>query len=172
MAQLSSLSSQIKTNALVAFVDLTLYSKTSQQLDDLEVAAWMNTYYEKLSALVERDGGTIVKFIGDSALIIFDELDAERGILCLLETKDKIDKWLESENRPSRMSVRIHLGSLVAGPFGPTKKKSFDIIGKTVNETAMLKERPFCLSAQAFEKLSSAEKKRFKVSTSSTYVTI
>lgn len=162
MSKLLGLTQHTSVNVLVAFVDLTFYSKTSAKMEDQKVAQWMDEFFEKLSALVEDKKGLIVKFIGDAALIVFEEDVAEEGILCLMATKTKIDQWLQSDGYKSRLEVKIHFGPVIAGPFGGKTKKRFDVIGKTVNTTALLQDRPFSISTQAFRQLSPESRKLFK----------
>jgi class 3 adenylate cyclase len=162
MSHLVSLSQQTQINALVAFADLTYYTKTASKMENQEVASWMNTFFERLGEIIELKGGVIVKFIGDAALIVFEEKLAEQGIHCLLEAKEQIDGWLQKEGYKSRLEIKIHFGPVIAGPFGSKSKKTFDVIGNTVNTAATLQERPFCLSTQAFRQLSPEGRKHFK----------
>lgn len=162
MSSLQSMSRQEEKNLLIAFADLTNYQKISSRIDDLQVASWMNTFFEKFEGIVEAQGGVVVKFIGDAALVVFEEHLAEQGIRCLLEAKTQIDQWLTHEGYKSPLEVKIHFGSVVAGPFGGRSKKNFDVIGSSVNTAATLSERPFCLSAQAFRQLSPEGRKFFK----------
>ena len=61
----------------------------------------MDSFFERLTQLIESKKGLIVTFIGDAALIVFEENLAEQGILSLLNAKTDIDDWLQSEGYPS-----------------------------------------------------------------------
>ena len=162
MSALSSLKEHTPVNMLVSFVDLTLYTKAALSMEDQAVAKWMDAFFEKLEKIISASGGIIVKYIGDAALIVFEERLAEQGILCLLDAKTQIDDWLSHDGYASRLQVKIHFGQAIAGPFGGKGNKRFDVIGSTVNAAATLREKPFCISAQAFRQLSAEGRKHFK----------
>ena len=107
MVDLNSHSKHSVVDALIAFVDLTLYMKTCLRLEDLQAAAWMDSFFERLAQIVESNEGVVVKFIGDAALIFFGSKAAEKGILSLLKAKEEIDGWMQSEGYPSRLNVKI-----------------------------------------------------------------
>ena len=162
MSTLTDLEKRTQVNVLVAFVDLSLYTQMCLKMDDSEVASWIDRFFERLTQIIESKQGLIVKFIGDGALIVFEENLAEQGILSLLKAKNEIDAWLQSEGYPCRLEVKIHFGPAIAGPFGGKAKKSFDVIGKTINAAARLQQKPFCVSAEAFQQLSPEGRKYFK----------
>lgn len=151
-----------EVQALVAFIDLSHFAKSCQRLSDPEIADWMNEFYTRVLDRVEHFSGYVVKFIGDAALVVCEEQNAERGILGLLELKNEIDRWCESKGYKCRLEVKIHFGEMMAGPFGPRSSPRFDILGKAVNTAAMLEDRPFCLSPQAFRQLSPEQRRHFK----------
>jgi class 3 adenylate cyclase len=105
-----------------------------------------------------------VKFIGDGALIVFEEQFAEAGIAALLTLKEQTDAWLREVAPRSRLMVKAHFGPVIAGGFGPTR--TFDVIGETVNTTARLAADGFAISAEAFGKLKGeALRQRFRKNT-------
>ena len=72
---------------LVAFVDLTGFAIQAARVDDGEVADVLDGYYQLIAEHVTAAGGRVVKFIGDGALVVFDDGDADRGVEALLEVK-------------------------------------------------------------------------------------
>jgi len=56
---------------LIAFIDLTRFAAQSQRTDDLEIAETIDAYYEHVGVAVRAGGGSVVKFEGDAALIVF-----------------------------------------------------------------------------------------------------
>ena len=83
-----------ETTLLIAFTDLTRAAAQSLRQDDAETAEVFDTYYERLAAAVDAAGGTIVKFIGDGALIIFPEQLVDQGVGVLLDLKNSIDEFM------------------------------------------------------------------------------
>jgi class 3 adenylate cyclase len=143
---------------LIAFADLTRFAAQSLRVSDVELAAMMDTFYSRVAARIEGAGGRVVKFIGDAALIVFSEEDADRGIGALLELKEDIDAFMAENEWECRMNVKAHFGTVVAGPYAGR----FDVLGKNVNAAAMLDSTGVALSVEAFRKLSPERRKRFK----------
>ena len=147
---------------LVAFVDLTRFAAHSEGLDDLEVAATVDAYYERVHAVVQAAGGRVVKFIGDAALLVFPADGVDAGVLGLVELKGVIDAFLVERAWPCRLTVKAHFGTVAAGAFGARDDKRYDVLGKTVNTAARLKSTGIALSADAFRQLGPDLRKRFK----------
>jgi adenylate cyclase len=148
---------------LVVFVDLSTYTQDARRTaDDLRLADIVDAYYERVSAAVRAAGGNVVKFMGDGALLVFPTERADAAVTALLELTVSIGRWLEGERWESRLVVKAHAGTVIAGGFGGSGDKSFDVIGDAVNVAARLQTRAFALSADAFRLLSPEARKRFK----------
>ena len=89
-----------------------------------------------------------IKIIGDAALITFEESQAVEGVTALRSLKESVDRWLKSCDLESELLVRAHIGPVAVGEIGPGNDKRLDIIGRVVNETAMLKRGPFVMTSQ------------------------
>jgi adenylate cyclase len=148
---------------LIVFVDLSFYTQDARRTaDDARVADVIDRYYEQLADGTARGGGRVVKFIGDGALLVFPTARADDAVTALFETKAAVDRLLAAERWDSRLVVKAHAGTVVAGGFGPAGDKRFDVIGDEVNVAARLQTRGFAISAQAFRLLSAEARKRFK----------
>jgi adenylate cyclase len=161
-SSIAALAERTEVNVLVAFADLTGYSAQAARVGDDEVAATLDGFYELIGARVAGAGGTVVKFIGDAALIVFASGDADRGVAALLDLKPEADAYFAGRGWPCRLEVKIHHGAVIAGPFGVAGAKRFDVIGKQVNTCAMLDSTGVALSVEAFRALSPALRQRFK----------
>ena len=153
---------QSEVSLLIAFVDLARFAAQSQRLDDHAIAETLDEYYEHIAATVQRSGGTIVKFIGDAALIVFPESRVDQGVETLLALKSSVDEMMTARAWECRLTAKIHFGTAIAGPFGGQNEKRFDVIGKAVNTAAMLDAPGVSLSVEAFRKLGRELRTRFK----------
>jgi class 3 adenylate cyclase len=147
---------------LVAFVDLTGFAMQSVRVADEELAEVIDGYYRLVAACVTAAGGRTVKFIGDAALVVFGEDAVDRGVGALLDVKAEGDRYFGERRWDCRVTVKAHVGSVIAGAFGPPDDQRFDVIGKTVNTAAMLDSTGVALSVEAFRKLSPEMRQRFK----------
>jgi adenylate cyclase len=151
-----------EVSLLVAFVDLAGFALQSTRVADDEIAEVIDGYYRLVAEHVTGAGGRVVKFMGDGALVVFDAGDADRGIDALLELKLALDRYLADRGWDCRATIKAHVGSVIAGPYGPPGDTRFDVIGKAVNTAAMLDASGVALSTEAFRTLSPALRKRFK----------
>jgi class 3 adenylate cyclase len=147
---------------LIAFVDLTRFGAQSQRTDDLEIAETIDAYYEHVGAAVRAGGGSVVKFEGDAALIVFPATAVDRGVEALLDLKDSVDDLRGGGGGACRLIAKVHFGTVIAGPFGAAGDKRPDVIGRAVNITAMLEATGVTLSVEAFRKLGRGLRARFK----------
>jgi adenylate cyclase len=151
-----------ETTLLIAFADLTGFTVTARRLKSTDLAAFVQSHYERTTARIEGAGGRVVKYIGDAALICFPENLAGTGILTLLEYKRETDRWLASVGYPGQVVVKAHVGTVIAGDYGTGSSARFDIIGAEVNLTAVMESRGFALTAQAFRALGPEGRSHFK----------
>lgn len=147
---------------LVSFTDVTHFAVTCRNMSDEEVAAFCQEYYMLTGRIIEEAGGTVIKFIGDAALIVFSEDLAETGILAIRKLKEEVDSWLKSRNHRGRLVAKVHLGLVMAGQFGRPGCQRPDVLGANVNHTAMLPSKGFALTPQAFRSLSKPSRELFK----------
>jgi adenylate cyclase len=133
---------------LVAFADLARYAKISESSSNSEMFTVITEFSELVGSVVENAGGKVIKFIGDAALITFEESQALDGVAALRSLKTTVDCWLESRGLESELLIRAHIGRVAVGKIGPGNDKRLDIIGRVVNETAMLNRGPFVMSPQ------------------------
>jgi class 3 adenylate cyclase/predicted ATPase len=77
----------------VLFCDVTGSTALGEQLDPEALRALLARYFEQMSAIVERHGGSVEKFIGDAVMAVFGvpvlhEDDAFRAVRAALEMRD------------------------------------------------------------------------------------
>jgi class 3 adenylate cyclase len=145
-------------NLLVAFFDLTGYHKWVVSVDRREIFTAMAELFDRAARAIEKAGGTLVKAIGDAGLATFPEERAEEGILALMALRDEADRWLQERRIHCRMTVKVHFGPVACGPVAGR----FDVYGETVNTAATLVSHGVSITPQAFRRLSSAGRRRFK----------
>jgi adenylate cyclase len=153
---------RVEVVLLVAFIDVTGYALQSTRVADDELADVIDGYYQLLADRVAAAGGRVVKYMGDGALVVFDAGDSDRGVEALLDIKQLVDRYFEGRAWDCRATIKAHVGTVIAGPYGPPGDRRFDIIGRTVNTAALLDASGVALSVEAFRKLSPATRQRFK----------
>jgi adenylate cyclase len=148
---------------LVAFTDLTGYmrvvssGRTPRELLDL-----MNGYFEVVGDLVEPAGGTVLKCLGDAALIVFPIERADAGVQALLRLKAEGDRWLGQQGLASTQQIKVHAGPVARAPVGTRTAKRDDVYGNAVNIAARLPGDGLTLSPEAFRQLRPETRRQFK----------
>jgi len=149
---------------VIVFLDLSTFTLDARCTDDARLAEFVSDYYERVGRHASLAGGAVVKFIGDGALLVFSPARADDAIAALFALKHEVDAWLGREGWGSRLVVKVHSGTVIAGSFGGhgAGQDRFDVIGSEVNVAARLPTRSFAISPQAFRLLSPTGRRRFK----------
>jgi class 3 adenylate cyclase len=162
MRDIASSSDRVVRRLVIVFVDLTTYARDAEGCEDARVADVLDRLYEAFGAAASRAGGVVVKTIGDGALLVFEAARADDAVAALLGLRDEVAALCGAAGWGSQLIVKMHVGDVVCGPFGPRDAKRFDVIGSDVNVTARLQTKAFALSAEAFRALSKEGRARFK----------
>jgi class 3 adenylate cyclase len=163
MSFLNSYQNPTRTELLMAFCDINGFMRFSQTMEDEQVFQVMNQFWKDNCSVLEIANAHIVKYMGDAIFVVFEAENAQRGTLALLEFKRNCDLWLkEYVGKGCEMIVKVHFGEVVAGPVGTDKFNFPDVMGKQVNQCAILKSTGFAMTAQVFRKLDKEARQCFK----------
>jgi adenylate cyclase len=131
----------------VLFSDLRDFTALSERLPPAEVLALLNRYLDRMSAVVERHGGVIDKYIGDAIMALFGApvaapdaaaraLAAARAMAAAL---DQLNAELAAEGRPPlALGIGINTARVIAGNMGSRSRLNYTVIGDGVNLAARL----------------------------------
>ena len=149
----------IDTRVLVGFTDLIRWFQNTRGRPSAEVFAEIGDFYRKIDAAVDDVGGTVIKYLGDAALVVFPEELADVGIMALLQLKREVDASFRQRRIDSGMHVNCHFGEVTMGKLGSVDR--LDVIGETVNVCATLPHQGVTLSPQAFRCLTPEHRRAF-----------
>jgi class 3 adenylate cyclase/tetratricopeptide (TPR) repeat protein len=124
--------------ATVVFADIVGFSAMSNDLEPDEVHQLANAFFEPLSREVEREGGTVIKYIGDGVMAVFGvpithEDDASRAVRAALAMTTRVREIARERNHELALRVGINTGLVMVGTVGVGNRASADIMGATVN---------------------------------------
>ena len=113
--------------------------------DKQAIADVLNSYFSVLAEAVIRQGGDVLKFIGDGMLAVFPLADfpspkaaaqaaanAAREAVRDLEELNR-EKTDTADWRPLRTGIGLHLGDVFFGNIGAPMRLDFTVIGEAVN---------------------------------------
>jgi len=116
-------------NLLVYIIDISNFAKACKNRTEQEVYKILNKFYILVESEIGKADGRVVKFMGDSALIIFEldnEAIAKQAIKDLIEKSNEL--WQEF-NIDSKLKTKSDICNLVCGEMGLNKR--FDAIALT-----------------------------------------
>jgi adenylate cyclase len=128
--------------ATVMFTDIVDFTGLAERLTAAETASFLNAHFSIVTACIEREGGTVDKYIGDAVMAFWNAPDdqadhADRSCHAALAIRAAIAT--ENQARvtrgepPIRLRIGIHTGPVVVGNIGAPGRVNYTVVGATVN---------------------------------------
>jgi class 3 adenylate cyclase len=129
----------------VLFADLRGFTPFSERTAPDRVVAMLNQYFGRAVPVLLDNGGTIVQFVGDAVMALFNAparqpdhaLRAARAALGMQEVTEAL---AEREPDWPRFRVGVNTGPALIGNIGSHQFRNFTAIGDTVNLAARLEQ--------------------------------
>ena len=133
----------------IFFSDIQGFTELSENLSPDDLAHLLNMYFDKMSNIAKKYGGTIDKFVGDALVIFFGDpttkgthADAlaciDMAIAMQNEMKRLRQKYQHSDFGNLHVRMGVTTGYCHVGNFGSASRMSYTIIGKEANIAARL----------------------------------
>jgi adenylate cyclase len=150
-----------RIEAAILFADLRGFTAFSEVTPIEDTLTMLNAAFDAMGAPVTREGGHILKFLGDGLMAIFPaQGDAAGACLRALaaaeagqEAMGLLNEARAAEGLPVLgLDLALHHGEVLYGNVGTTDRLDFTIVGPAVNEASRLEtlckhlERPVLLS--------------------------
>ncbi|TMV04786.1 adenylate/guanylate cyclase domain-containing protein [Ruegeria sediminis] len=122
--------------AVIWMSDIRAFTRLAAEKPPGEVIGLLNRCFETVTGAIARNGGEVLKFIGDAVLGIFpveaDDADAVRRAEAAL---DALRRDMGGADWPSDLTlgVALHLGEVFYGNIGGETRLDFTVIGPSVN---------------------------------------
>jgi adenylate cyclase len=131
----------------IMFTDIAGFTAICEPLPAGEIAAFINEHLSLISACVEKEGGTIDKFIGDAVMAFWGapgRLDNPAAAACRAAVA--IQRALAADNKlrvargqaAVRLRIGVHMGAVVVGDIGAPNRINYTIVGDAVNAAQRL----------------------------------
>jgi adenylate cyclase len=131
----------------VMFADIVGFTKLAEKLPPEEVAVLLNEYFSHITLISKLYRGTIDKFIGDCAMVIFgipeaDEQHSFRAIACAVMLQRMVAELnevrAEEGKYPINFRIGINAGDMLAGNLGSRERMQYTVVGDAVNIASRL----------------------------------
>ncbi len=144
-------------DAIVWVSDMRDFTGLSDRLPGPDLIRLLNAYFERLAEAVQRNGGEVLKFVGDGMLAIFpvteatparaaaaSALQAARSALASVKALngvagDALD--IKADWRPLDFAIALHRGPVFYGNIGAVDRLDFTVTGPAVNVAARLEPK-------------------------------
>jgi adenylate cyclase len=142
----------------VVFCDLRGFTAFAEIAEPEEVMAVLGEYHACLGALIGRHEGTLERFMGDGALVVFNDPlpcadHTERAVRMALAMRDEVGelaaKW-QRQGHSLGFGIGIARGHATIGKIGFDRRADYAVIGSVPNLAARL-----CEAAKAGQILAS-----------------
>lgn len=133
----------------VMFADLSGFTRLSTLVSAEDLVPIMNRHFEVIVGAVERTGGYVDKFIGDSVMAIWgaptpDPDHARNAVLAAIRAVKDVAALQSdlSDDRTLAVKIGINTGTAVVGNIGSANRYNYTTLGETVNIAARLESVP------------------------------
>jgi class 3 adenylate cyclase len=151
----------MEAEVTVLFADLGGYTAFSEQTTPSEVVAMLNDVFGVAVPVVLAEGGTVVQFMGDAMMAIFNAPTPQpdhalRAARAALGMQQAVARVAPNGRRPS-FRVGINTGPAIVGNIGAAEIRNFSAIGDTTNLAARLQtyapEGSVVVSASTYQQI-------------------
>lgn len=136
-----------RVEATVLFADIVGFTSMSEKLSPEEVGQFLNEVFSYLNICSKLYFGTIDKFIGDCAMVVFGtpktDIDHRmHAIACAVlmqKLSHNINMIRAKSNKPLvQLRIGINTGKMLAGIVGTKDKMEYTVVGDSVNLASRL----------------------------------
>ena len=132
--------------AALWFSDLRSYTRIADTAAPGEIIPLLNDYSDAIISAIHRQGGDVLKLIGDGILAIFTGDDrvrtCESAMATAVAARDSVaalNRTRSAENLPiTDMYLALHVGTVFYGNIGSKERLDFTVIGPAVNEVSRI----------------------------------
>lgn len=131
----------------VIFADIVGFTELSEKHPAEKIAGVLNDYFSYISLASKMYLGTIDKYMGDCAMIVFgvpeeDKLHKLHAVYCAVMIQKLVGKINIIRRNTNQLAVSfrigINSGSMLAGNLGSTERMQYTVVGESVNLASRL----------------------------------
>jgi class 3 adenylate cyclase len=126
----------------VLFSDIRGFTGFSEEMSPQEAVTFLNRYFNRMSSLIFKDGGTLDKFAGDGVMCFWGhplevKNHALRATVCALEMVRAVEDLRSALMLPGaarfEIGIGVHTGPMIVGDMGSEDRMTYTVIGDSVN---------------------------------------
>ena len=134
-------------HATAMFADIVGFTSMSEKLPPEEVANMLNEYFTYISMASELYSGTIDKYMGDCAMVVFgapvhDPDHKLNALCCAILIQRLVEKLnvrrIKSGKQAIHFRIGVNSGEMLAGNMGSNDRMQYTVVGEAVNLASRL----------------------------------
>jgi adenylate cyclase len=139
-----------RQEVVVLFGDIRNFTKMSEKLEPETLVAQLNEYLERMVGIIQDEGGTLQKYIGDAVMAAWGDVrvqpaadGAHHAVQAALRMQSALkqlnEQWLTAPNREQlKLGIGLNHGEGIVGRIGHPRRMEFTVLGDAVNLAARL----------------------------------
>jgi class 3 adenylate cyclase len=141
------MSTRYETTELVfAIVSVAGATAACATHGDAATVETLASYYSLVADGVRRSGGDVIKVIGDGVVVAFSVSHGREAVRDLRSLQEEgTNLWRRFDER-CYLQVKIGIGSVISGLFGPPGQERDDLYGDALNQLFKLPAGDFVIS--------------------------
>lgn len=154
----------------ILFIDIRSFTSLAEQMNPEETLKFLNSYFARITRIVESEFGFVDKYLGDGMLVVFPK--SRDAVRCAFSIRIDLVDYNAGRNRAGYDSIKvgigINTGKVVIGFIGGHSRCQGTVIGDTVNVASRIegltKEAPsnFIIGEKTYSSLDQSEKAKFE----------
>ena len=129
------------------FSDIAGFTSISEKLTPEQLVENLGVYFDGLSRIIQRSGGTLDKYIGDAIMAFWgapNPSDNHPSLACgaALQCREFINQlavqWEQIGKPPFFTRIGIHTGEAIVGNMGYDERMNYTVLGDNVNLASRL----------------------------------
>jgi len=139
-----------RQEVVVLFGDIRNFTKMSEKLEPETLVAQLNEYLESMVGIIQDEGGTLQKYIGDAVMAAWGDVrvqpsadGAHHAVQAALRMQAALhllnQQWLTAPHREQlKLGIGLNHGEGIVGRIGHPRRMEFTVLGDAVNLAARL----------------------------------
>jgi len=131
----------------IVFADLRNFTGFAEKRSPMAVVEMINRYFTEMEGVISSHGGVVLQFIGDEIEAVFDALGPDgnhpdHAVAASVAMRAALQRLNAQRRAQGEMEIHhgigIHSGTVLAGNVGSLKRKTYSMLGDTVNLASRL----------------------------------
>jgi class 3 adenylate cyclase/tetratricopeptide (TPR) repeat protein len=132
-----------RRHVAVLFADLVGYTRLTEELGAEAMHALLDSFFSRVDAIIEREGGRVDKHIGDCVMGVFGAPvahgnDAQRAVTAAIEIRKAVADLSSESGQYVNVHVGVTTGVVVASYVGAGQAAEYTVTGESVNLASRL----------------------------------